>query len=74
MTRSSVATGSSSGPFRRRRISTPLMGVALTSRRPAARDAGLSREQKVTALRIANVPEAEFEAAVEGDNPAGRTP
>jgi hypothetical protein len=50
------------------------MGVALTSRRPAARDAGLSREQKVTALRIANVPEAEFEAAVEGDNPAGRTP
>jgi len=40
-----------------------------TSRSKAARDAGLSPRQKVTALRIANVPEAQFEAAVESENP-----
>jgi hypothetical protein len=38
------------------------------SRSQAARDAGLSRDQKQTALRVAAVPTAEFEAAVEGDD------
>ena len=51
-------------------------GAHTISRDQAARDAGLSRDQKVTALRIANIPDAEFEAAVESDDPPvpGRTP
>ena len=39
------------------------------SRSQAARDAGLSRDQKRTALRVANVPPDEFEDAVESDDP-----
>lgn len=39
------------------------------TRASAARDAGLSRDQKITALRVASVPEADFEAAVEADEP-----
>jgi hypothetical protein len=38
-------------------------------RMQAARDAGLSRDQTVTALRVANVPKEEFERQVESDNP-----
>ena len=72
MTRSSVAAGLRAIPPAPNQDAG--YGVAPTSGSPAARDAGLSREQKVTALRIANVPEAEFEASVEGDDPAGRTP
>jgi hypothetical protein len=40
------------------------------SRSQAARDAGLSRDQKVTALRVDNVPDDEFEEAVEAEKPA----
>jgi hypothetical protein len=36
-------------------------------RKSAAEEAGLSDHQRKTALRIANVPEGEFEAAVESD-------
>jgi len=44
--------------------------------------AGMSRDQQVTAVRVANVPESEFESSVESDNPPsvtaladiGRTP
>lgn len=36
------------------------------SRSSVAKDAGLSERQKVTALRVANVPEPVFEAAVDG--------
>lgn len=39
------------------------------SRSQAATDAGLSEHQRKTALRIANIPKEEFEAAVESDNP-----
>jgi len=39
------------------------------TRTQAAADAGLSAHQRKTALRIANVPEASFEAAVESDRP-----
>lgn len=39
------------------------------SRKQAAHDAGLSDHQRKQAVRVANVPEAEFEAAVESDNP-----
>ena len=39
------------------------------SRSQAARDAGLSKDQKVSALRVARIPESEFEAAVESDDP-----
>lgn len=51
------------------------------TRESAAADAGLSEWQRKTALRVAEVPADEFEAAVESDNPptvtqlaeAGRT-
>lgn len=39
------------------------------SRAQAARDAGLSRDQKRDALRVAKIPDAEFEAAVESNHP-----
>ncbi len=39
------------------------------SRSQAAKDAGLSRDQKVQALRLANIPKDEFEGLIESDNP-----
>ncbi len=39
------------------------------SRSQAARDAGISERQKVTALRIANIPAPEFDALIESDAP-----
>ena len=39
------------------------------SRSSAARDAGMSDRQRVTALRVANIPEEQFNEAVEGENP-----
>lgn len=39
------------------------------NRTTAAREAGLSDDQRKTALRVANVPAEEFEAAVESDAP-----
>lgn len=39
------------------------------SRTQAAKHAGLSRNQKVQALRVANVPQADFESAVESERP-----
>jgi hypothetical protein len=40
-----------------------------TSRSQAAKDAGLSKRRKVTALRVANVPEDDFNQEVESDDP-----
>ncbi len=40
-----------------------------TSRSKAARDAGLSKDQKVTALRVVNIPKDEFESAIESSEP-----
>jgi len=34
-----------------------------------ANGAGISEKQRVTAVRVANVPDAEFDAAVESDDP-----
>jgi len=39
------------------------------TRSQAAQDAGMSRDQQVQAVRVANVPETDFEQAVEGDDP-----
>jgi hypothetical protein len=39
------------------------------SQREAAERAGLSKRQEVTAVRVANVPADDFEAAVESDDP-----
>ena len=39
------------------------------SQREAAEQAGISKRQQVTAVRVANVPEASFEAQVESDKP-----
>jgi len=44
-------------------------GSAPVSRAQAGRDAGLSRDQRRDAIRVARVPEADFEAAVESDDP-----
>jgi hypothetical protein len=44
-------------------------GGAPTGRFQAARRAGLSRDQTVTALRVNNVPRDEFERLVESDDP-----
>jgi hypothetical protein len=43
--------------------------AAGTSRKQAAEEAGLSKRQKDTALRVATVPEEEFEAQIESDAP-----
>lgn len=48
-------------------------GADISSQRDAARDAGLSERQQVTAVRVANVPKEEFEAAVEAEKPASVT-
>ena len=45
-------------------------GDTRLSRSAAASSAGLSKRQKVTALRVANVPKDQFEAAIERKNPA----
>ncbi len=45
-------------------------GDPKVTRKRAATNAGMSERQRKTALRVANVPEAEFEAAVEADKPA----
>lgn len=45
-----------------------VIGIAF-SRTEAAKQAGMSERQKVTALRVANVPQADFEEAVESEKP-----
>lgn len=40
------------------------------SQRDAAEQAGLSKDQQVQAVRVSNVPEAAFEAALEAEEPA----
>ena len=47
----------------------PRKGGDAPTKSSAARDAGLSRDQKVQALRVAAVDEDEFERLVESDNP-----
>jgi hypothetical protein len=44
-------------------------GTVTLSRKQAAADAGLSERQRVTALRVASIPEDEFEELVESDDP-----
>ena len=39
------------------------------NRTEAATQAGISERQKVTALRIANIPDTEFDALIESDSP-----
>ncbi len=39
------------------------------TRTQVAKEAGLSKDQAVTAIRVARVPEEEFEAAVESEDP-----
>lgn len=43
--------------------------LPLVSRAQAARDAGLSRDQKRTALRVAGIAAEDFETAIESDEP-----
>jgi len=56
-------------PLANQRPETKDTGVP-SSRIQAARDAGLTERQSKTALRVANVPETEFEDAVETEKPA----
>jgi hypothetical protein len=46
-------------------------GLPQISRSQAAADAGLSRDQKVTAIRIASIPDEDFEDEIESPNPPG---
>lgn len=48
---------------------TDLVPVAAPSRKQAASDAGMSHRQMHTALRVANVPSANFDNQVESDDP-----
>lgn len=41
----------------------------LISREEAAREAGMSKHQQVQAVRVANIPEEDFNRQVESDNP-----
>jgi len=43
--------------------------VISSTQRQAAEDAGMSERQRVTSVRVANVPADDFEALVEGKNP-----
>lgn len=45
-------------------------GDTRLTQRQAAEQAGLSKRQEVDAIRVANVPEEEFERLVEADEPA----
>lgn len=44
-------------------------GAVSISQKQAARDAGISERQQVTAVRVANVPSEVFEAQVESEEP-----
>jgi len=44
-------------------------GAVTVSQRGAAEQAGLSKRQQVTAVRVANVPADQFEQAIESDEP-----
>jgi hypothetical protein len=44
-------------------------GAATVSQREAAEKAGMSKRQEVTAVRVANVPAADFDAAIDSDRP-----
>lgn len=48
-------------------------GAVIFSREQAAREAGLSERQSNTAVRVANVPEQEFEQQLESGNPPTTT-
>jgi hypothetical protein len=39
------------------------------TRKSAAEEAGMSKDQAVTAIRVANIPEEEFDEAIESDDP-----
>lgn len=44
--------------------------VSKRTQAQAARDAGISERQQVTSVRVANVPQEKFEAAIEQPRPA----
>lgn len=56
-------------PQQGQRTDQPRVGNGPKSRAEAARDAGLSERQRKTALRVAAVPDDEFEEWVESDTP-----
>jgi hypothetical protein len=45
-------------------------GGALISQKQAVDAAGVSEHQRTQAVRVANVPASNFEAAIEGEDPA----
>ena len=48
-------------------------GADTFSQRDAAREAGLSERQQVSAVRIANIPAERFERAIEAPTPPTKT-
>lgn len=56
-----------------KRTDKPRTAPGTKSKTEAATDAGLSKRQKDNAVKTANIPEAEFEAAIESDKPPSAT-
>lgn len=52
-----------------KRSDKPFAGDHGKSQADVAREAGLSEHQELQAVRVANVPEADFESQIESDNP-----
>ncbi len=44
-------------------------GTKVLTRKDAAKNAGMSKRQYVTAMRVANIPEEEFEQLIESEDP-----
>ena len=61
--------GRSAEGIRRTRRSYEKWG-ALISQKQAADAAGISEHQRTQVVRVANVPASNFEAAIEGEDPA----
>ena len=55
------------------RTDQPTVDIGPRSQRQAAEAAGLSERQEKTAVRVANVPDTDFESAVESDVPLSVT-
>jgi hypothetical protein len=72
-------SGESRAPLRRTAAGVSIEGWATVenqggrpprfSQRQAAKQAGLSKDQEKQAVRVANVPDDDFDAAVESDDP-----
>ncbi len=64
-----LAPAGREAPRKLKTVSVSGMGTHTTSKNKLAAAAGISRNQMATATKVANVPEREFNSAVESDDP-----